>query len=492
MTRTRKDVSLLTATRDWPGTLQAYERAVGLLRNADPPSGPPTKPMSWGYLAALHGRIRPDGRVDHTVSGWNNCQHGSWFFLPWHRMYLMAFEAIVQHVLGDNSWSLPYWYSLDPDDASKSVLPAAFRDAGIRDSGRTNNLYTAHRSHLANGGHRLPAISSHVTDALEAEQFSTDDGTTSFGSGKRATPSFDGHENGLLEDIPHGAVHMYVGDDFDRAGNPISSGWMGNLYQAALDPIFWLHHANIDRLWEVWLRADPGHRNPGAANKAWLGTTFTFPKPGGKTVSWKVADVLSVDDLGYTYQDLSAPSTVQFAAAPAARTAAEREVITATAETRPPETIGAVADVPVTATEPTAIVLAPPSEGPRTAGPATRPERYYLRLERITGTAAAPVYEVYLNVAPNEEPTDHPELLAGRFATFGLAEASRPRGPGLTKVLEITRVRATLIEADRWDPARLHVSFRPLVPEVPDALAQAAGPPRRADLRVGHLAVVTG
>ena len=160
MTRTRHDVWRRTqAEGDWPGVLKAYEHAVGLLRELDPPSGHPTNPMSWSYLAALHGRLRDDGRVDRSNPAWNNCQHGSWFFLPWHRMYLLAFEAIVQHVLKDEHWSLPYWYSLDPDDPTTSVLPPAFRDTKAG-----NNLYTKHRSQLANGGHQLPPIADTVVD----------------------------------------------------------------------------------------------------------------------------------------------------------------------------------------------------------------------------------------------------------------------------------------------------------------------------------------
>jgi hypothetical protein len=31
---------------------------------------------------------------------------------------------------------------------------------------------------------------------------------------------------------------------------------------AAQDPIFWLHHANIDRLWERWLQLGGGRANP--------------------------------------------------------------------------------------------------------------------------------------------------------------------------------------------------------------------------------------
>jgi tyrosinase len=44
---------------------------------------------------------------------------------------------------------------------------------------------------------------------------------------------------------------------------------------AALDPIFWLHHSNIDRLWEVWLDCDPSHQNLTSAY--WLtGVAFQF------------------------------------------------------------------------------------------------------------------------------------------------------------------------------------------------------------------------
>jgi hypothetical protein len=40
----------------------------------------------------------------------------------------------------------------------------------------------------------------------------------------------------------------------------LPDGWMLDPSLAALDPIFWLHHANVDRLWEVWLqRAGPAN-----------------------------------------------------------------------------------------------------------------------------------------------------------------------------------------------------------------------------------------
>jgi len=53
---------------------------------------------------------------------------------------------------------------------------------------------------------------------------------------------------GSLEDI-HNAVHYYVGH----------GGSMGFIPNSAFDPVFWLHHTNIDRLFAIWqaLHDDP-------------------------------------------------------------------------------------------------------------------------------------------------------------------------------------------------------------------------------------------
>jgi tyrosinase len=108
MTRTREDVWTLTrAEGDWPETLVAYEKAVALLRERDPADGPPVEPLGWRFLAAIHGFQGPGGGADTSNALWSNCQHGSWFFLPWHRMYLMAFELAIQDALDDDEWALP-------------------------------------------------------------------------------------------------------------------------------------------------------------------------------------------------------------------------------------------------------------------------------------------------------------------------------------------------------------------------------------------------
>ncbi|KAI1090370.1 common central domain of tyrosinase-domain-containing protein [Rostrohypoxylon terebratum] len=60
-----------------------------------------------------------------------------------------------------------------------------------------------------------------------------------------------------LEDI-HNSVHNFVGRFFfDREGRADDlklwgSGHMSNVPVAAFDPIFWLHHCNVDRLTAIW------------------------------------------------------------------------------------------------------------------------------------------------------------------------------------------------------------------------------------------------
>jgi len=71
---------------------------------------------------------------------------------------------------------------------------------------------------------------------------------------------------------------------------------------AGLDPMFWLHHANIDRLWEVWRGRDPKHTNPTLA--AWLSSiTFNFHDGSGSAVTLKVNQVLDTRQpvLDYVY-----------------------------------------------------------------------------------------------------------------------------------------------------------------------------------------------
>ena len=171
-------------------------------------------------------------------------------------------------------------------------------------------------------------------------------------------------------------------------------------------------------------------------------------------------------------------------------------------EPLPPQTLGAVVDVAISVPEPVEIELARRQGLASTSAEVDDPEpddlepdetlpgQVFLRIEGITGTAAAPAYHVYVGVPPGDGPGDHPELRAGTFSTFGLAEASRHDGTGLTKTVDITAVRDALVQQGRWDPTRLTVAFRPVVPgpAVPGELEPEAGRP--ANLRAGQVTVL--
>jgi tyrosinase len=88
-----------------------------------------------------------------------------------------------------------------------------------------------------------------------------------FGGGSTDFNHSGGDNNtGALEDNPHNTVHVLI------------DGFMGGVQLAALDPIFWLHHCNIDRLWEAWLsRPDNIQENRSAWRDGPIDPVFQFP-----------------------------------------------------------------------------------------------------------------------------------------------------------------------------------------------------------------------
>src|SRR5262249_16610046 len=101
---------------------------------------------------------------------------------------------------------------------------------------------------------------------------------------------------GNLENGPHGAVHIWSGDTTLQS----AQADMGLLDTAAQDPLFFAHHANIDRLWDAWLQSAATHTNP--TNATWLKHRFTFWDERKRWVSITTADVINMStNLRYTY-----------------------------------------------------------------------------------------------------------------------------------------------------------------------------------------------
>jgi Common central domain of tyrosinase/Polyphenol oxidase middle domain len=240
-------------------------------------------PNSWAYQANMHGTtIRP------LLASWNTCDHGTFFFFPWHRMYLYYFERILRQASGSASLALPYWnYS---DITAQSVLPEPFR---IPANETTNSLYESDRTGTinVNGGAALPASTVTYASAFRRTNFFHTTTGSSFGGRRVSQTGHASSGKGELERRPHDQVHGNIG------------GLMGNPATAAQDPIFWLHHANVDRLWERWLRQGGGRVNP-TSDVDWMNDTFTFFDENNNAVQMSGRQVLdTATQLNYRYDD---------------------------------------------------------------------------------------------------------------------------------------------------------------------------------------------
>lgn len=497
MTSTRRNVWELGD--DWADPILWYARGVQAMQ-----ARALAEPTSWRFYAAIHG-FNPslwarlgflstaDGPPSQAEARqfWNQCQHGSWYFLPWHRGYVLALEANVRAEVvrlgGPEDWALPYWNYFDSNQAA---LPPAFASPTWPD-GAQNPLFVRPRYGPNGDGRVFVALSVVNMGALGDPDFTgvSSGGSPGFG-GVDTGFSHGGPVHGGIETQPHDFVHGLVGGA--RGNDPAQPGAMSVPSTAALDPIFWLHHANIDRLWESWNRASQTHLNPG--DPRWINgpgsvgqREFAMPMPDGATWTYTPGEMISIDTLGYAYDDLTPTGAPPSPSDRRARLGlpAPVEGMRAVREDDKVELMGATTEaVPIRGSEVRSRVQLDTDMRRKVAAslapaPATRsgdvagPDRVFLNLENVRGTADAAAFHVYVGVPEDEESADHPERLAGSIAPFGVSEASQEEeehaGQGLTFVLEITDIVDQLQLEDSFEADKMAVRIVPLHPVANDA-----------------------
>ncbi len=465
----RRDIwALEEEAGTWHPITDAYARAVGVMQGRDDDD-----PTGWAYQAAVHGA--PPGRQrDQFI---DQCQHNTWFFLPWHRMYLHFFERIVRAALAEidevpddvkQGWALPYW-NYDRGDGT-AALPPAFLEPTLADGQTPNPLFTDLRdSRIAAGGELNPFAVS-AARALAEGFFAQDPipgGTVGFGGPVTAWNHFDESPDaapGALEQTPHNMVHGGVGGP---------GGLMSAFDTAPLDPVFWMHHANIDRLWGEWLK-QTGRENP--SQSAWADEPFDFHTEDGTPVRMTSAEVVDPGALGYEYEEVEAPALL----------AAEGGgVPPEPPPDRPPELVGATEE-PLTLSglpEQVEIPLSEPS-GPSLLAGSDEPLRVYVNVEGIKGEQNPGLsYAVFVNLPDDEDPATADTYHVGNLSFFGIERAQdvdvdHPGGHGLRYVFDITELANTLQSQGRWDPAQVKVTFHPVgsLPPAGDREAAAAQP----------------
>lgn len=328
-----------------------YAKAVQLMQ-----SRPISDSSSWWFYAAIHGQyllptsllpppyqylnwknikyISPAAQIGTTPSTkltnlfWDQCQHATWFFPPWHRGYLVAIENTLRDIInllkGPSDWALPYWNYLNQSTVyAEYNIPPAFTVQLLPD-GTPNPLYVPERygSTIEVGNGEFLANDICQWDTIYSEASPPDKPGPGdlfgyfYGGGETGFVHQGGSETGDLEMNPHNYVHGMIGGQNNKKQN----GLMGVPNTAALDPVFYLHHANIDRMWAAW-NVTGGNENPSDAN--WLAgptahgnSRFAMPLDA-KGTPWYYTpeDVLSTTDLNYngsaysyTYDDLSLTS----------------------------------------------------------------------------------------------------------------------------------------------------------------------------------------
>lgn len=198
-------------------------------------------------------KVKEEGLVDEFAdihaSHFQHGIHRSSHFLPWHREFILRFErALQRHV---PTVALPYWNSTVDISATDPLW---------------NDEFLGQFDAAWDLGRRLGGVDLPTVDELDLTQ----------GLG-----SYNAYWRKLERDI-HNPPHNWVGGVMAGVASPG-------------DPIFFLHHGWIDRLWAHWRRAHPGA--PFVASAAGLGVDDPL-------MGWpdrKPADVLDHLALGYEY-----------------------------------------------------------------------------------------------------------------------------------------------------------------------------------------------
>ncbi|MEI8595666.1 tyrosinase family protein [Photobacterium sp. Hal280] len=197
------------------------------------------------------------------------CHDDNRVFLTWHRSYIYSFEKALNTALQwkrkdkELELTLPYW---DWTQFSQSTHAANGLPKVLNDPRYKN----AEGVQLDNPLNRAKSLYRITSQGLEGDEQYTQRFPSAFKSIisqlKNDIERYMDNPNFMRfqEDFDfgaHGAVHVYVGG----AGNsplPQGSGDMSSVISAAYDPLFWLHHSMVDKVWFDWQTLHPDANIP--------------------------------------------------------------------------------------------------------------------------------------------------------------------------------------------------------------------------------------
>ncbi|MFJ8473659.1 tyrosinase family protein [Kitasatospora sp. NPDC094011] len=225
-----------------------------------------TKAEKQNYVTALL-EVKAAGGYDqytrlHIQAADNRLVHGFPSFLPWHRVFVSQLERDLR--AGRPELTVPYWDWTRADDPKTSVWDEAFMGPG--GSPVTKGAFAWEPTHKWRciGPDIDPALERNLgTDPRDPRTLPTA-ADVAYCNGwniydrypwdRTTTSAFRAAIEGWipLDRLPamHNRVHRWVG------------GNMADFGSAPNDPVFFLHHANIDRLWAEWQDKHPDAYQP--------------------------------------------------------------------------------------------------------------------------------------------------------------------------------------------------------------------------------------
>jgi Common central domain of tyrosinase len=249
------------------------------------------------YRACVDDRLQvgnaapgaPGQRFFRIHGDW--CLHYQEAFLLWHRAYLLQFEQQI-------GCAVPYWnwYAADAsvDGSPSAGLPPAFRDESYVHPGTGERRPNPLRYAAAKGGVSKACAAGMPTPPVDCHFVQRDPVLYTTGEDHRAERTkkigltltyqqqvaralgftdfshpqgYPGYPWANIQSFnppPPDSDYVYRDYNFDGAyEQPHDNyhGWVGpdmadNSY-TAYDPVFYSYHANIDRMFEIWLRGHP-------------------------------------------------------------------------------------------------------------------------------------------------------------------------------------------------------------------------------------------
>ncbi|WP_354699650.1 hypothetical protein DSM112329_05371 [Paraconexibacter sp. AEG42_29] len=267
-------------------------------------------------------------------------------FLPWHRRFIRNFEKALQLV--DPSVTVPYWDAgLDASKAASAPVfgAGAFGGDGVVKTGLLPGLKP-----------RYPAAHALTRDfSFAPPTFRTSAQMVQLLAGAK---TYDAVRS-AIETTQHGLVHMAVGGDLAQNSSPN-------------DPLFWLLHSYIDKLWADWQQKNPTL----AATYAGRNANGTMAKPADRLTTLNVAasSVFDTRNMCYVYQPVGAAPAPAATTTPPPATGTTSTTTTTTTTTTPttattPTTTGTTtATTPTTATGTTAATTPTTTTSARISG----------------------------------------------------------------------------------------------------------------------------